>query len=701
MHSSYLDYLYPNNTSSYNSSYNSFGQIGLIQTPSADSRPEGTVSLILNRNDIWKFGTLSVSPFDWLEAGYFYYRPSDLVWEGNLVPGHYLDKGFNIKFIHRPKNKNLPNIAIGLDDFAGTGYLQREYIVSTYELKNTKISLGVGWGKFVGEESIENPLSFISDKLLYRQKRSDNFKSGGSPAYDLWFRGKASIFGGLEYSIPNAKGLKLKLEVDPFNYFDFSANNRLDASFDIRKKESKFNFGLNFPINKFLSIDTSYIKGNTFNLNLSFGITFNDKLSSKPKFKPITISRDNKVKSKKVFYEELLTNLNRNNLFLQTASLNENDSLEISISTSNYRNAIRSSSYASNIANEIANHNKIDLSTINVTHINAGVELNNITYIANYFEENNNAPYEVKILNTNLESGELNDFINDEFKPNVNFPVIFSSTVPSIFSHIGNPEKFYFGGINLENISEIQFRRNLLLSSEINYPLYNNITDTISGAGSNMQHVRTDLVEYLKEDDIFLSRMQLDYIWSPYKDVYAKLSGGIFEAMYGGIGGEILYKPFSKNFSVGLELFHVKQRSFNQRFDFQKYRTTTGHINISYMLGYGIESNLSFGRYLAKDDGYTLDLGRRTDSGFMAGVYFTRTDVSFVDFGEGSFDKGFYFQFPIELLTKQYNGKYSSIKISPLTRDGGAKLIHEKNLKGLIYNSSLYELNRQWSGFLN
>ena len=103
IHAGYLDYLKPSNKKILNSSYNSFGQIGLIQTPSANSRPEGSIAVTINKNDIWKFGTLTVSPFDWLEASYFYYRPSDLVWEGNSTRGHYLDKGFNVKFIYRPK----------------------------------------------------------------------------------------------------------------------------------------------------------------------------------------------------------------------------------------------------------------------------------------------------------------------------------------------------------------------------------------------------------------------------------------------------------------------------------------------------------------------------------------------------------------------------------------------------------------------
>ena len=171
--------------------------------------------------------------------------------------------------------------------------------------------------------------------------------------------------------------------------------------------------------------------------------------------------------------------------------------------------------------------------------------------------------------------------------------------------------------------------------------------------------------------------------------------------MFGGIGSEILYQPFDKNYSFGAELFYVKQRSPNGILEFRDYSTITGHLNFGYKLPLGIESNLSFGRYLAKDDGYTLDLSRTTKSGFKSGVFFTKTNISAEMFGEGSFNKGFYFQIPLDLITGQYSGNYSTFKISPLTRDGGAKLIHDKDLRGLIYNSTYRELNQQWRGFLN
>ena len=587
-----------------------------------------------------------------------------------------------------------------MNDFAGTGYLSREYVVASKKIYNVKTSLGIGWGKFVGEERLKNPLGDLNGKFFFRPGSNNAY--GGTPTYNQWFRGDISLFGGIEYKIPNSNGLKLKVEYDPFDYFDFTANYRSDASYELRSKSSEINYGISYPVNKYLTIDASYIKGNTFNLNFTYAITFNDKHSSKPKFEPkISRKNDNKSKDlKKIFYEELLFNLNNNNLLLQTASL-DNKKLDVSISTSDHRNAIRSSSYASYIIKEVADLNEIKLNQINIYHINAGIELNKISYIANHIDNDSQTPIEVIQLQTELDSGNVNSYVNHEFKPTVKFPVIFSKTSPILVSHIGNPEKFYFGGVDLQNTSEIQFKRNLLLSSALNYRLYSNIRDTISGAASNMVHVRTDLVQYLKEDDLYITRLQLDYIMALRKNLYAKISGGIFERMYGGVGGEILYKPYNRNFSIDMNLFYVKQRTFDQLFKFQEYNTTTGHINFSYLLPLNIETNLSFGRYLAKDDGYTLDLSKRSKSGFKAGIYFTRTNVSKELFGEGSFDKGFYFQIPMDIFSKNYTGNYSSFKLSPLTRDGGAKLIYEKDLRGLINNSSFNELNSQWNGFLD
>ena len=54
--------------------------------------------------------------------------------------------------------------------------------------------------------------------------------------------------------------------------------------------------------------------------------------------------------------------------------------------------------------------------------------------------------------------------------------------------------------------------------------------------------------------------------------------------MFGGFGGEILYRPFSKNYAVGAELWNAKQRSYKQNLKFKKYDIETGFINLYYYL---------------------------------------------------------------------------------------------------------------------
>ena len=691
-----MDYVYKDRQASYNS----FGQVGLIQTPSAESKSEGSVYLSINKNDIWKIGTLTVSPFNWLEASYFYYRPSDLIWTGTGKKGDYLDKGFNVKFSHSFKKSYLPSIALGLDDFAGTGYFSREYLVSTYNFEHFKFTSGIGWGKYTGESSFHNPLSFLGDNFKQRPLSSSNYKEGGTPTYDKWFRGDAAFFGGFEWFIPKARGLKFKLEYDPFNYLDFSGSNRPDVQENLRVKDSNVNYGFSIPLNGFGNLDISYIKGNTINIGFSFGATFNKNLVKSSKIEP-TIKKNRKSGTRVSFYEDLLINMNSNSFFLQTASL-DNKILEVAMAVPQHRNHIRSASYAGYIAKEVARNHDVELSKIKITHLNAGIELNSISLRAKHLNANND--YQIELIKhySKLDSGNGDNYLKHEFKPELILPAVFSSTRPTIINHIGAPEQFYFGGLVLQNATEILFKRNLILTSELNITLADNFRETISGSNSLLPHVRTDILAYLIQGDRAIGRMQLDYIWSPKKNIYAKLSGGLFEKMYGGIGGEILYKPFKQNIYVGFDAFLIKKRDFNQRLGFLDYSTVTSHLSLNYLFPKsGIEAKISFGRYLAKDLGYTLDLSRTTQDGFKAGIYFTRTNISAEQFGEGSFDKGFYFQIPFDLFSKKHSGKFTNFKLSPLTRDGGQKLTYSKDLIGLINNSTYYELNNNWNGFFN
>mgnify|MGYP006153257189 CR=1 FL=1 len=89
------------------------------------------------------------------------------------------------------------------------------------------------------------------------------------------------------------------------------------------------------------------------------------------------------------------------------------------------------------------------------------------------------------------------------------------------------------------------------------------------------------------------------------------------------------------------------------------------------------------GKYLAGDSGVTFDFSRRFKSGLVTGVFFSLTDISKREFGEGSFDKGFYFTIPIDAFTSKYNKRFFSWGLKPLTRDGAAILSHGFHLYGV------------------
>ena len=172
--------------------------------------------------------------------------------------------------------------------------------------------------------------------------------------------------------------------------------------------------------------------------------------------------------------------------------------------------------------------------------------------------------------------------------------------------------------------------------------------------------------------------------------------------MYGGIATEFLYKPFNSNFAASLEFNKVKKRQFDQKFDFLDYKVFTTHFNVAYYEPKtNILAKLSYGKYLAKDKGYTLDLSRKMPSGWKAGFYFTRTNVSAEEFGEGSFDKGFYFNIPVNIFSKNYSKESNGVELKSMTRDGGQKLLLKNKLIDSFYGSTYTDINENWQNYLD
>jgi hypothetical protein len=202
-------------------------------------------------------------------------------------------------------------------------------------------------------------------------------------------------------------------------------------------------------------------------------------------------------------------------------------------------------------------------------------------------------------------------------------------------------------------------------------------------SNSQLQKVRSDVVRYLIEGDSGLEKLILEGRNTWGRSIHYRVFGGYLESMYAGAGGEVLYWPHKSRVAVGMSLAYAKQRDFDRRFDLLDYSTVTGHISAYWATPfYNYDLAVHAGRYLAEDVGATLEVRRTFRNGWQVGLWATLTDVPFEVFGEGSFDKGMYFQVPLDGLFGGSSRNAFSTRVRPIQRDGGQRL---ENFSGDIF----------------
>ena len=78
------------------------------------------------------------------------------------------------------------------------------------------------------------------------------------------------------------------------------------------------------------------------------------------------------------------------------------------------------------------------------------------------------------------------------------------------------------------------------------------------------------------------------------------------------------------------------------------------------------------------------------------GIFFSLTDISKEEFGEGSFDKGFFINIPVEAFFSNFQRGNTGFGLRPVTRDGAASLDHKYTLWGVTDAAEFNNLMRNW-----
>ena len=683
----------------------SIGGVGIIETPTARFREDGTMtigmsaSVPFNRSYFViqalprveftvKYNQIDAEPNNPLERWVKWFR-----FTGGSYTGR--DKSFDARFKIFDETEKRPALAIGLTDLAGTNKFASEYLVASKSMGNFDVSMGLGFGAMGTRGHIENPLGWISDQ--FKRERGMSEGMGGTFNINDWFRSeKTAFFGSIQYATP-VDNLNLQIEYDSKD-FDKLFFTKDYVDLENKESNSPINVGLNYLIFDNINLNVGLVRGNTAYLNISSNRNLNTNFGfSKQPLKQQTISPLLPYKFEDLNQSGHVQLINRMMYMLVNEGITphsitiENNELIAEISQIRFRKTIEAIDTASRI---LAENSTKEIEYITVSNIDKGIE----TFRSSIHRQDlvNSLRYgPLKENQISQEDLNLPLFTDGtfHFKNNFLFPNFSWGIRPNIKGIIGGRDHFYFWKLEALLDIEYSFSRNLTLTSQLTASIIDNFDDWVyeptGELAGTLYRVRSDLRRFYRQGRNSIQRLQIDYLTKPGESFYTRISAGIFEDMYAGIGGEVLYLPQGKSWAIGLDAYWVKQRDYNQMLSFRDYDTFTGHLTLYQDIPfYDIRLKLSLGRFLAKDEGVNIDLQRRFQSGTVVGAAASFTNVTKKEFGEGSFSKWIYATIPLDIFSTFKTRNSTTMVWTPLTRDGGQPLHQNFRLYPLIKNAN-------------
>ncbi|WP_415182236.1 YjbH domain-containing protein [Phaeovulum sp.] len=666
-----------------------FGLPGLVDMPTAESLPDGLLGASLFWMGDTQRTTFSFQITPRMTAALRYSRVPGFGSGGDELK----DRSFDFHYRFLDETDWRPALAVGVRDFIGTGAYSSEYIVATKTFGDSvRATAGLGWGRLGSKDGWGSP---------FGDRPPLNYDKIGKLNSSQWFRGEVAPFFGLAWA-PNDK-LTLKAEYSSDAFVQEVAMGELE-------RDSSVNFGVDYRFNSLASVSAYYLYGSEvgFQFNLSIdprkppfpsGIE-KAPLPVRPRPAPAmdpegwsgAWTADSSVHPgvQRVVAESL----KKDGQILESMSLSATRA-EVRVRNETYDARPQAIGHTARILTRAL---PPSVETIVVTNVARGMPVSSVAFKRSDLErlENENS-------NAILQRATLTDAVagpDDGLRMTEGlFPRFQWAMTPYGEMSWYDDDDSVRADIGVSLAAKYEFAPGLVLSGTVRQKVLGNLDDSTHVSNSKVYPVRSDLVEYRKHGDLAIQNLTLAWYARPAENLYSRVTVGLLERMYGGISGELLWKPVDSRLALGAELNYVKQRDFDQQFDFRDYDVVTGHASAYYDLGKGFTGQLDVGRYLDEDWGTTLSIDREFANGWRVGAFATVTDMSSDDFGDGSFDKGVRVSFPVAWITGRPTVSKFKTTIRPVTGDGGARVDIDGRLYETIRDSHTGELYEGWGRF--
>lgn len=664
-----------------------YGTPGLIDMPSARTFRDADLVFTFGKFDGQLKNSMSFQVTPRL-TGTFRYSQLDRLF---LPQGDTLyDRSFDISYQILAESGMRPALAIGLRDFLGTGVLGGEYVVATKSFgDDIHVTAGIGWGRLGTYNSLGAP---------FGDRPRLDFGLGGTLTEDQWFRGDAALFGGIEWRATDK--LTVTAEYSSDDYVVEQQQGVID-------RKSPVNLGLTYAYDESVKLSGYVLHGSEIGASVS--VILNPRISNAPtggEPGPLPVKpRPSRSADPEAYALDWTTDVEgAGNLREAVAGVLQKDGIVLeamALDARTARLAIRNARYGA--------HPQAIGRTARVLSraLPASIETFRITLV----QTPNTPSATVTLARSDVEALEFQpaeaiyararvyDPLTAPDRPQIaKAQSLRWALEPAIDLSLFDPDSPVRAELGARLRAEKDLGNGFVVSGSVRKAIVGNLDETDEAGESGLPRVRSDISRYRSEGDPSLERLMLTHYGRPATNLYSRVSAGYLEPMFGGVSGEVLWKPVESRLALGAELSYAKQRDFDQRFGFQDYDVVTGFLSAYYEFDGGFLAQLDVGRYLAGDVGATLSLAREFDNGFIVGAYATRTDATFEDFGEGSFDKGIRLSVPTEWFLGQPSRQKRDLRLRSLSRDGGARLATE-SIYEPVRETHGAELGDRWERF--
>ncbi|WP_331429065.1 YjbH domain-containing protein, partial [Paracoccus sanguinis] len=697
---------------------NRYGMPGIIDTPTAEALPDATLSAALSWNELGSRAGIGFQVLPRVSAT-LRYGKFDSTEEKR---GYVRDRSFDVRVLLLDEREGSwqPSVAVGLQDFVGTGFYSSEYVVATKTVTpRLRVSAGLGWGRLASSGGIGSP---------FGDRGAPDDGTGGSLNTDQWFKGEAAPFLGLSWQATDKLTLLAEYSGDDYACETGDAENCPRAVWlsDKEPLKNNVNLGFSWQAGENYEIGGYVLGGKHFGIQASMTLNprrapYPSGLEKGPAPVRVRVAPSADPEGWSGVWAGDPTAQPAIQKALGDALAKEGQTLESMVLTANRAEVrIRNNRYIQQ-AEAVGRTARLmtralppSVETLVVTSVEGGMPTSSVTM----------RRADVERLE-NTEAGQIAAaaaLTDPEPRPAglVQSPGIAPrfqwSLRPSLNTGLFDPDQPFRYDIGLTARASYEIVPGLTAKGAVRQRLFGNADreapgglsvdeylalddDEIAARNNGVYRVRSDGRMYSGNKQPRIPYMTLNWNTRPTDTTYARVTVGLLENMYGGVSGEILWKPVNSRLALGAEVNRVRKRDYRDNFGFLDYEVTTGHVSAYYEFGDGFVGQLDVGRYLAGDTGATVSLTREFASGWSVGAYATKTDLSAEEYGEGSFDKGVSVRIPMSWALGTPSKQTVGGTLSSLNRDGGQRVRVEGRLYDTIRDSHSTKLYDGWGRF--